>query len=52
VSIGYIQLPPDSTGKKLRAVYHSDYGDYAEVSNVRVKAMLRISITVTPGSMA
>jgi len=31
VSIGYIQLPPDSTGKKLRAVYHSDYGDYAEV---------------------
>jgi hypothetical protein len=31
MSIGYIQLPPDSTGKKLRAVYHSDYGDYAEV---------------------
>lgn len=31
MSIGYIQLPPDSTGKKLRAIYHSDYGDYAEV---------------------
>jgi hypothetical protein len=25
---------------------------YAEVYNVRVKAMLRITITVTPGSMA
>jgi hypothetical protein len=32
---------------------NSDYEPaYAEVSNVRVKAMLRISITVTPGSMA
>lgn len=31
MSIGYVQLPPDSTGKKLRAIYHSDYGDYAEV---------------------
>ena len=31
MSIGYIRLPPDSTGKKLRAIYHSSLDDYAEV---------------------
>jgi hypothetical protein len=32
MSESYIQLPPDSTGKKVRAIYRSDLGSYEEVS--------------------
>jgi hypothetical protein len=32
MSESYIQLPPDSTGKKARAIYRSDLGSYEEVS--------------------
>jgi hypothetical protein len=31
MSESYIQLPPDSTGKKARAIYRSDLGSYEEV---------------------
>jgi hypothetical protein len=31
LSESYIQLPPDSTGKKVRAIYRSDLGTYEEV---------------------
>jgi hypothetical protein len=31
MSESYIQLPPDSTGKKARAIYKSDLGSYEEV---------------------
>jgi len=31
LSESYIQLPPDSTGKKVRAIYRSDLGVYEEV---------------------
>jgi uncharacterized membrane protein YwzB len=31
MSENYIQLPPDSTGKKARAIYRSDLGSYEEV---------------------
>jgi hypothetical protein len=32
MSESYIQLPPDSTGKKSRAIYRSDLDSYEEVS--------------------
>jgi hypothetical protein len=32
MSESYIQLPPDSTGKKARAIYRSDLDSYEEVS--------------------
>jgi len=31
MSESYIQLPPDSTGKKVRSIYYSDKGVYEEV---------------------
>jgi hypothetical protein len=31
MSESYIQLPPDSTGKKARAIYNSALGSYEEV---------------------
>jgi hypothetical protein len=31
MSESYIQLPPDSTGKKVRAIYNSDLDSYEEV---------------------
>jgi hypothetical protein len=51
VSIGYIRLPPDSTGKKLRAIYHSDYDDYAEVMYSKpVEAVNPVYVAVVANS--
>lgn len=35
MSESYIQLPPDSTGKKVRAVYRSDLGVYEEIQDCK-----------------
>jgi uncharacterized membrane protein YwzB len=35
LSESYIQLPPDSTGKKVRAVYRGDLGVYEEIQDCK-----------------